>query len=340
VAGVRENNVAIQRFSLDGSRDATYATGGLLLLPGGGFSRALALQEDGKILVGGGIESESPGFDSLVARTSTNGMLDPEFGVGGKVVISLSKDQTDTVGAIAVLPDGRIVAAGVVESSNIAVFRLNANGEIDSTFGIKGRVVISTGIQTRLGAMAVDNDGRVVIAGSRQEAECCPRSIFVLRVLPTGLPDPDFGSAGIVILPPLQGEPGVEGATSMHVDGDRILVGGESLDDAFVMRLAPDGQIDSTFDGDGFVLFPGADTISGLQVEMDGKIFVIGKRILGSIRSAFASRLTSTGAPDPGFGERAFALDAVIYHAAFTGDGRVVVVGDGGQIAPLFRIWR
>jgi uncharacterized delta-60 repeat protein len=345
LAGELEGDIAAQRFSPDGTIDEAFGTGGLFQFPGlSDFDRgeALALQGDGKVLVGGAAESPPDGFFApLLARASTNGMLDSEFASGGRLILGDPTD--DVVTAIAVLPDDRILAASTAFLNDVALFRVDPGGAFDPTFGVSGRVVLSVGPSTEIHGMAVQSDGNVVIAGARRaDASSADNRILVLRVLQTGALDPTFGKGGVVVLPPPQGGEGSARATWLHLDGDRVLVGGSSLDDAFVMRLEPDGQLDATFGSDGVALFAGADAIWGLHAEPDGTIFVIGNRTVGADHAGFASRLTASGAPDPAVGEQAFEHDGLTLRAAFTDDGRVLVAGVGQSVSPrpLFRLWR
>jgi uncharacterized delta-60 repeat protein len=70
-------------------------------------ARGIALQGDGKIVAAG------CSTDFAVARYTTSGTLDMSFGSGGKVLTNLGIESSDNAYALAVQPDGKIIAAGV-----------------------------------------------------------------------------------------------------------------------------------------------------------------------------------------------------------------------------------
>src|SRR5262245_11353513 len=100
---------ALVRLSSDGSVDTTFGTGGVLVRGTIGFN-ALALQSDGKVLVGGDVGSDFSHVDFAVARFDANGATDASFGTGG--IASADLTSFDFVEALFESADGRIVAVG------------------------------------------------------------------------------------------------------------------------------------------------------------------------------------------------------------------------------------
>jgi uncharacterized delta-60 repeat protein len=131
---------------------------------------SLALQSDGKILVGGGAVPQTGAEDpAAVVRYNPDGSLDSTFGQGGVALIHAvpGQDSTAVVHAMVVQPDGEILVAGQRTFGTVLMARLNANGTPDTSYGPAGTGVISTqtGYSELDGGMALQPDGRVVVAG-------------------------------------------------------------------------------------------------------------------------------------------------------------------------------
>jgi uncharacterized delta-60 repeat protein len=114
--GGRDFGLNLERLNSDGSYDATFGSGGRVVVTAPANSNYLArrvmLQADGKILVGGDYDPGVGGLYFLVARfNATDGSLDTSFGAGGVAVASGSHAYTRK-GGMAIEPDGRIVLAG------------------------------------------------------------------------------------------------------------------------------------------------------------------------------------------------------------------------------------
>jgi uncharacterized delta-60 repeat protein len=98
------------------------------------------LQPDGKIVAGGRTDLGSKlhkGYFAL-ARYKTNGSLDTSFGRGGKVATPLGLHFGAGVNAVALRPDGKIVAAGDRYNGrnfDFALARFNKSGSLDTSFG-------------------------------------------------------------------------------------------------------------------------------------------------------------------------------------------------------------
>jgi uncharacterized delta-60 repeat protein len=148
---------------------------------------------DGRILVGG--RSEGPGVEYYVALAlySANGVLDGTFGSGGNVLFR--DDYRDYANAIALQPDGKIVAVGARWNSNFgsaeipSIYRFEANGSIDGEFGTNGATVlrydaVSSGEHA---GVVVRADGRLHAAGRSSANASGGHSGFgVKRYLTTG----------------------------------------------------------------------------------------------------------------------------------------------------------
>jgi uncharacterized delta-60 repeat protein len=126
------------------------------------------LQTNGKIVVAG-LSDQASGRDSAVARLNSDGSLDDSFGIAGKRTIDFGfSEQSDDV---ALQSNGKIVLAGYFDhgdqSYDFSVIRLTGNGEVDSSFGEDGRVLIDFGSPGDFArAAAVQADGKIVVVGN------------------------------------------------------------------------------------------------------------------------------------------------------------------------------
>ena len=168
----------LARYNRDGSLDSTFGSGGKVVTSFFGHGddpHALAIQPDGKLVVAGTAFSASsitgddvPNANFGLARYNSDGSLDPTFGSVGKVSTDLGNDSGIT--AIAIQPDGKIVAGGNTSSrdtnTDFALARYNEDGTLDSSFGSSGIVVTDfAGLPDFVDGLALQPDGKIVLAG-------------------------------------------------------------------------------------------------------------------------------------------------------------------------------
>jgi uncharacterized delta-60 repeat protein len=269
---------------------------------------AMAVQPDGRIVVGGGFTSLGGQPRDFIGRLNADGSLDTTFnpGADGPVI------------AITLQPDGKIVVAGEFTTlggqprSNIG--RLHANGSLDAAF--------DPGADFRVHALALAPDGKIVVGGVFAELGGKPRS-YLGRLNANGTLDEGFAP-----------EPdGVVDALAVQADG-KVMVGGEFITTlggqpcSNLGRLNANGSRDATFTAgaDGFVY--------ALALQADGKILVGGEFIttLGGQPRSNIGRLTAAGGVDAAFDPGA---DGAVWVFAVQPDGKIVVGGEftslGGQ---------
>ena len=147
----------VARLRANGTLDPDFDGDGRLMLPGGGEARAVLVQPDSKIVVTG-----NPGLSEVttVTRLNPNGSPDTTFNGDGTATIDFGAS-----GAV-LQPDGKIVIAGTAQAG-VAVARLNANGSPDATFGAAGKAAVDFGAATSGNAVALQPNGRIVVAGQR-----------------------------------------------------------------------------------------------------------------------------------------------------------------------------
>src|SRR5688572_13217113 len=153
--------------------------GGKVITDLSGFAQSpgdIAIQSDGKILAAGSSRpngsSASLGNFELV-RYNADGSLDTMFGVGGKVTTAFGPWR-DSVWALSLQPDGKIVAGGDTDSveyaaSGFALARYNRDGLLDTSFGIGGKVKTEAppGRDAyNLRSLEIQSDGKVVAVGT------------------------------------------------------------------------------------------------------------------------------------------------------------------------------
>jgi uncharacterized delta-60 repeat protein len=187
-SGPEGGNIQVARLTTNGTLDATFGTGGIAGIDFGGddFGEALARQADGRIVVAG----RSSAAGAVVARLRATGVLDPDFGSGGRVTLPGG----GSLSAVLVQPDRKIVVAGNVSGSAVmTVTRLQPNGAPDPTFDGDGTATIDFGSLADLAAgAALQADGKIVVAGYKQDGE----DVAVARLNANGSPDATFGTAG------------------------------------------------------------------------------------------------------------------------------------------------
>jgi len=198
VAGYTDTGSYIQfvvRFNSDGTLDSSFGSGGIVnvVLPGLWASgKSIALQRDGKILVGG-----TAGGAYLVTRFDPNGSLDPTWDGDGKVTFSNPSGAGDFEGVVslAVQRDGRVLALGRLN----VLFRLNADGSVDTSFDSDGWRTALTGAGTSDAYdFVVTAGGRITVVGMRPGSGSFIRDYRVARYLRDGSPDLSFSDDGFI----------------------------------------------------------------------------------------------------------------------------------------------
>src|SRR5438309_5026712 len=129
-----------------GFADLSFGRAGVTTTDFGGsddVATAIAVQADGKIVVAGYSDLVDPRYGFALARYNSDGTLDTTFGIDGRVTTDFF-GYGDFAYALAIQPDGKIVAAGTADLisgySDFALARYNKDGSLDQTFGSKGKI--------------------------------------------------------------------------------------------------------------------------------------------------------------------------------------------------------
>ena len=211
----------------------------------GGEIAGIELQAGYKTVVAGTATASPSSAGFALARLTSSGALDPEFNGGNALILPASGIEHAT--AMAIQPDGRILVAGYTASNQMKVVRVTSSGVLDSSFGAGGVAVVDFGTSSSAHAIAVAPDGKILLGGT-----CTTSSVYnracVVRLLANGAMEP------FVLLGPA--ELGASFVTGLAVQGDgRIVAAGDrNLTYPFVLRWNVYGDLDTTYQGTGYVL--------------------------------------------------------------------------------------
>jgi len=293
-----------------GTLDATFNPGPALDYNG---ANSLALQPDGKILVGGG-------FSKHVARLNTDGTIDASFSLTGNGFNSY-------VPAMALQSDGKVVVGGgFTEFNNLPIpgriARLNSDGSVDATF----KTNLGTGITTdysSVNAVALQSDGKILVGGEFDAFNGSTNN-NILRLNSDGTRDATFNTG--------TGFNRAVACFTIQPDG-KILVGGSFWTykglavPARLVRLNADGTLDATFGvASGF-----DGTVNSIALQPDGKMIVAGFfSNANGVPRAGITRLNSDGTTDATFnvGTALSGPQPFAHAVKLQSDGKVLL---GGQ---------
>ena len=287
------SDVLLVRYLPNGQQDATFGAGGVVTTDFGASegATALALQPDGKLVVAGESGISQP-QNTILARYHPNGSLDESFGVGGKVSINLGgvgniPNLQPSVSALLLQADGKLVVTGSwvnrVTPSNLFVARFQPDGNLDPTFGQAGAVIFFEGsggqAPSSAGRAIIQQpDGRLVVAGFRQEPSSMSAGTLLVSFLPDGELDPAFGMGGMVMTN--VGVPAFSNALIQQPDGKLVSAGNVAGGpiDMLLARYLPDGRLDPAFGTAGIVITDvgGTERPSALLQQPDGTLVVAG----------------------------------------------------------------
>jgi uncharacterized delta-60 repeat protein len=200
--GPEGTDVFVARLTTTGALDATFGNGGVAQFAISSIGdhndrgTAVAIQPDGKIVVGG--RTRGPlGFDFLVLRIDATGARDPTFGTNGVATTRFAGTTGGNLGRKLVLqPDGKIVLVGTLDlgaAFQCGIARFNADGTLDTGFGSSGQVLEPRFDQGCFN-VTLQPDGKTVIVGRATDAAVNIGGF--LRLLLSGAPDPTFGNNG------------------------------------------------------------------------------------------------------------------------------------------------
>lgn len=218
----------LMRFTVNGKIDHSFGEQGVVLLAPAGLRGPLTVMASGHILATGVIDEGS----ALVAKYRFDGSPEPTFGSEGYVTFVRLDGRQSVLHALALQPDGKLVAAGRigidgVHTTDAVVLRLNSDGTFDDTFNDgQPLVAIELGIDSGdARAVAIQTDGRIVVGGQTAGLE----QGVLFRLEENGAIDHGFG------LPSSDGSPGCMGWTHTLEAG--------FFEEVSRLALTPDGNL-------------------------------------------------------------------------------------------------
>jgi uncharacterized delta-60 repeat protein len=333
-----------------GDLDPTFGSGGKVFTDFGSTrdsaGRTVAIQGDGKIVVAGfshlrGGDEE----DFALARYNRDGSLDQSFGLGGKVLTDFGVGTSQQAHALAIEPDGKIVAAGwsfVSGSFHFALARYNRDGSLDQSFGSGGKVLTDIGpFGGTAQALAIEPNGKIVAAGDNSSG-------FVLvRYNPDGGLDSTFGSGGKVFTDLGFGSRTWSVAIERNgkiVAAGQGITGGGCFDPACfdfgLVRYNRDGSLDQSFGLGGKVFTDFGESFDqalDMTIGPGGKIVAAGGRSASGSDDFALARYKRDGSLDQSFGSGGKVLtdfasgsDDQAWAIARTAHGKLIAAGIGG----------
>ncbi|MDM7923117.1 MAG: FG-GAP-like repeat-containing protein [Pyrinomonadaceae bacterium] len=312
VGGAARQGMA--RLGWTGANDSTFANPQFT----GGWVNAIAVQSDGKYIVGGDFTSAGGTSQAKLARLNPSGSIDgtfaPTFDAGG------------WVGGVAIQSDGKILIGGgfttVNGTSRTRIARLNATGTVDTTFTATADFLVDV--------IAIQSDGKILIGGAFENVNGQPR-VGIARLNTNGTLDTSFN-------PVLNGL--IRELLDIKIDKDgKILIGG-----AFtgvngnartnLARLNADGSLDTSFGN------PNLDgAVHNIAETVLGPIYISGgfTSVGGSPRTSIAL-LNTNGTLAQSFADT--VTNEKILAMTLRSDGKIMVGGYfssiGGQARGQF----
>ncbi len=339
---------------------------------------------NGQIVVSGVRGTLNASLELTVADFNANGTPNSSFGGGSFVAPGLVEYTIGTFGepgskpVTAVQSDGKIIEAvigapGFEQTSPLIVFRLDANGSLDTTFGTNGVALFPTESSdsstanplSAVGAVVVQSNGQILLAGDSYNSTTGDSTFAVMRLNANGSVDTTYGNNGISSVPviPITGSTiignTVEGA-ALQSNGQLVVVGdvvagldigvgefGAIIDDVGVIRLNTDGTLDTTFGGStaaGIVLLSsnssgfGSNTAYGMAIDSNDNILISGYNTYysGSGASALPTENTLYRLTSNGILDSTFGTNGLVSPIVA---GQVIAQPDGsidvaGQSSP------
>jgi uncharacterized delta-60 repeat protein len=303
VGGVTRKRVA--RLNSDGSLDPSFNLDADLNLNGAVY--AMAVQSDGKILIGGDFTMVGSTARNRVARLNSDGSLDSTFNSLNNVIdIDVSNNN---VRVVAVQSDGKIIIGGdflkVEGQTRNRIARLNSDGSLDTAFNPNANSAVF--------AAVVQSDGKVIIGGNFSTIGVTRRD-YVARLNTDGSLDTFAPSLNLSV-----SKIAVQSDGKILICGSFTTVGGVAQ--KYIARLNSNGTLET-----GFNPNPNSD-VHALAVQSDGKILIGGWfTAVGSPATTrnYVARLNADGSLDTGFNPNA---SSIIRTVGVQSDGKIIIGG-------------
>lgn len=289
IGGATFGNAVIAMLNDDGSFDTNFGTNGKKIITNGQGNGSkiekILQQPDGKILVFGRA-SNGNDFDFMVSRLNLDGSFDLTFGNNGIILISISTFHDFATDA-AFQSNGKIVIAGHSTGSqdSISLIRLNANGNLDNTFGTNGKFNAFFGSSlNEIKGIAIQSDDKIIVSGRVSGGAFNSIETLTIRFLPNGSLDNSFNNQGYVISDFRNNTQDEINDVLVLSSGNILIFGGSESttggSDFAALSYLPNGNIDPNFGINGRYfssIGSGSNSwINEVIIQPDGKLVLCG----------------------------------------------------------------
>ncbi len=287
-------NFAVFRFLPNGSLDSNFGTNGVFSFEpawflGNGYAASIAVYGT-KILVCGETDRDSA---AVVLQLTNTGKRDSTFNGNGTKVLAFNGQNTKA-NDLHIQPDGKILIGGSVSvngTEDMALFRLNSNGDFDQSFGKKGIVHINANNQEEVQNVLVQSDHTIIAVRNRTDSGI--NKIVVSRHMANGDVDLTYGLNGETEIA-ATGFTSTAAKSACMLPDDGVLIAGsaDSLYQAqMVTRVFSNGLVDGNFGWNGFVLIKDSvdSFLSDIVAQGSAHFFVAGKMLDTCYFEAFLS---------------------------------------------------
>ena len=348
VTGSSQGKAAVAAYLPNGEPDYSFGVNGVSTPPGMQTAKRIAIQADGKIVLAA---------QSSLFRLNTNGTLDNNFSGDGIQIIDSSL--MDGLEDMVIDSQGGILVAGgkIINGRYLSrIARFTSAGVLDRSFADDGSRTIDLQVfATYPYSLAIQNDGRILVAGVHVISGNNSLKYFAARLNADGSLDNSMGDDGIIIDYMNVGLTFFN-ASVVQPDGKIVCAGFARTQanevDFLVARFNANGWLDTTFSHDGFVTIR-FETVpyytdyftslaNAVALQPDGKIVVAGYSVtvtsagVGNSNYALA-RLNADGSMDNSFSEDGklttdlFGGDDYAYSVAIQPDGKIVAAGSSAH---------
>ncbi len=313
-------HIDMVRFDNCGYIDSTFGTNGLVhtKFDQRSMGYCFRLQQDGKILCGGQQAPSNAGSQQIpcISRFNEDGSVDGTFNGTGFNSLRYDDISSGSFNSVCLMPDYRILCIGSCSGNanggvnGIGLMRFSHDGTLDPTFSGDGKVIYSDQVFTAFGKVYghLLSNGRIIAIASVWDASYLDY-FFAVAFDSTGAVDYNFGDGGFFTdTVPLVVYGNALGTALQSDDKVLLMANRTSGNGIEVIRIKPDGKIDSTFGnyGHSTINITGM-TAKGITILGDGKIMVMGGYSTG-YGVGCGVRLNSDGSVDTGFGTDGFMI--------------------------------
>jgi len=318
-------------FSQSGSLDSTFGIDGKVRTPVGNlgdWGKAVAIQNDEKIVVGGYTQNSYTTADFLITRYDVDGNLDQAFGNNGTTITHI--ENRSIANAMDIQDDGKIILGGA-SNWHVNLARYTTDGSLDTTFGSGGIVVtdVEGYYSERCESIVIQEDGKILAAGYAQHNSNDWSFLLLIRYNVDGSIDSTFATNGVAI-----GSQG-EAFTAVTQSDGKIVLGGKINNSFALERYTSNGTPDVLFGSNGTVITSIGIYSEGrsLIIRNNDKLLLTGTAAIsiGDYRFALAG-YNSDGTPDIDFGQTGIVMESFGTYcegnsAQLQSDGKILLSG-------------